>query len=166
MDRMDVERAEGDRMPVWVSLVRASLSVMARFDLYLKETFDLPFADVSLLAQLHLGNDVPMAELARRMHMTRAGVTKMAHRLEKAGILRRIPSPADNRVIHIQLTDEGRRRNTQIRPHFREWIAVNVTSLMTDEEAGVVADVLLRVARHNGAVIPEPIPGGDAEFEP
>jgi MarR family transcriptional regulator, organic hydroperoxide resistance regulator len=54
--------------------------------------------------------DCPMAmkELGKRMHCDPSFVTLVADMLEKRGLARREPHPADRRVKNIVLTDDGR----------------------------------------------------------
>ncbi|MGH3304450.1 MAG: MarR family winged helix-turn-helix transcriptional regulator [Streptosporangiaceae bacterium] len=53
--------------------------------------------------------DCPLAmkELGRRMHCDPSFVTLLADMLEKRGLARREPHPADRRVKNLVLTDEG-----------------------------------------------------------
>lgn len=46
-------------------------------------------------------------ELARTLLLTAASVTHRVDRLEKAGLVRRTPDPADRRGIFVELTPEG-----------------------------------------------------------
>lgn len=47
-------------------------------------------------------------ELAARLHVTPATVTKMLQRMEKAGFVVRQPDAADQRVSRVYLADAGR----------------------------------------------------------
>jgi len=47
-------------------------------------------------------------ELATRLHVTPATVTKMLQRMEKAGFVVRRPDADDHRVSRVYLTDAGR----------------------------------------------------------
>jgi len=57
-------------------------------------------------------DDLPISELAKRTSLGKSTLTSMLDRLEEAGYLRRIPSPADRRVITVRRTkkDEEFRR--------------------------------------------------------
>ncbi len=47
-------------------------------------------------------------ELARRLRVTPATITKMIQRMEKAGFVERRPDPEDQRISRVYLTDAGR----------------------------------------------------------
>jgi DNA-binding MarR family transcriptional regulator len=47
-------------------------------------------------------------ELARRQMMTSGGMTAALDRLERRGLIERVPNPADRRGSLVRLTDEGR----------------------------------------------------------
>lgn len=46
-------------------------------------------------------------QLAEMLELTSGSVTSMVDRLEKVGLIIRIPNPRDRRSIHLALTDEG-----------------------------------------------------------
>ena len=48
------------------------------------------------------------SELAARLHVTPATISKMIQRMEKAGFVARRPDPEDQRVSRVYLTDAGR----------------------------------------------------------
>jgi len=60
--------------------------------------------------------DCPMAmkELGKRMHCDPSFVTLVADMLEKRGLARREPHPADRRVTNIVLTSEGEALKQQV----------------------------------------------------
>ena len=50
-----------------------------------------------------------MTDLARMLLFSSGGFTKLADRMEEAGLVRREPCPDDRRATYAVLTDEGRR---------------------------------------------------------
>jgi DNA-binding MarR family transcriptional regulator len=59
------------------------------------------------LYKLHLGSVSTVAELARECHLDTGGMTRLLDRLEAKGLVRRVRSCADRRVVNLELTDEG-----------------------------------------------------------
>jgi DNA-binding MarR family transcriptional regulator len=51
-----------------------------------------------------------VTELAERLQLAQSTVTELVRRAEEVGLVEREPSPADGRVAHLRLTDEGERR--------------------------------------------------------
>lgn len=49
-----------------------------------------------------------MADLAERLEVVPRAVTSLVDGLESSGRVRRVPDPANRRVIRIELTEEGR----------------------------------------------------------
>lgn len=61
------------------------------------------------LYKLHLGHGKTAAELARECQLDAGAMTRMLDRLEAKGLLRRVRSSEDRRVVNLELTAEGRR---------------------------------------------------------
>ncbi|MDF3299389.1 MarR family winged helix-turn-helix transcriptional regulator [Streptomyces tropicalis] len=56
----------------------------------------------------HFGDPPRMADLAAYLEVVPRAVTTLVDGLEASGRVRRVPDPANRRVIRIELTDEGR----------------------------------------------------------
>ena len=61
-----------------------------------------------LLSTLHDEEGQTQSELAERLHVTRATMTKMLQRMQKAGWISRRPDEHDQRAMRVYLTDAGR----------------------------------------------------------
>jgi DNA-binding MarR family transcriptional regulator len=60
------------------------------------------------LFKLHVGSASTVAELARECELDAGAMTRTLDRLEAKGLLRRVRSSDDRRVVNLELTDEGR----------------------------------------------------------
>ena len=60
------------------------------------------------LFKLYLGSATTVAELARECRLDAGGMTRLLDRLEGKGLVRRVRSSEDRRVVNLELTDEGR----------------------------------------------------------
>lgn len=69
---------------------------------------DLTHAQWLPLFKLAQGSCTTMAELAREVSMDPGAMTRALDRLEAKGLLKRVRSLEDRRVIKLQLTPEGR----------------------------------------------------------
>jgi DNA-binding MarR family transcriptional regulator len=76
------------------------------------EQFGVPLFTVKAMHSLEAG--MPMKELGRRMRCDPSFVTAIADSLEKRGLARREPNPADRRIKNLVLTDEGLELKAQI----------------------------------------------------
>lgn len=71
------------------------------------ETSDLTNAQWVPLFKLALGKGSTVAELARGCHLDAGAMTRLLDRLEAKGLLRRVRSLEDRRVVNIELTPAG-----------------------------------------------------------
>jgi DNA-binding MarR family transcriptional regulator len=51
-----------------------------------------------------------VTDLAERLGLAQSTVTELVGRAEEIGLIERLPSDADGRVVYLQLTHEGERR--------------------------------------------------------
>src|SRR5665647_2543475 len=59
------------------------------------------------LLKLSTGCASTVAELARECQLDAGGMTRLLDRLEAKGLLRRVRSSEDRRVVNLELTDQG-----------------------------------------------------------
>jgi MarR family transcriptional regulator, organic hydroperoxide resistance regulator len=87
------------------------------------------------------------SEIAERLHVQRATVTNMIHRLEAAGWIERRADPSDQRVLRVYLTAQGRALHDRLQ---QVWTTVEAqtTQGMTLEEKLVFRRLLMQ-AYHN-----------------
>ncbi|HXD39623.1 MAG TPA: MarR family transcriptional regulator [Ramlibacter sp.] len=60
------------------------------------------------LLKLSMGSASTVAELARLCTLDAGGMTRLLDRLETKGLVRRVRSSDDRRVVNLELTEEGR----------------------------------------------------------
>lgn len=96
-------------MTAVTSLMRAQQLMLARVEAALKP-FDLSFARYEMLRLLAFTREgrMPMASATARLQVHPTSVTNTVDRLNKAGLLRRLPHPIDGRAAVLELTDDGR----------------------------------------------------------
>lgn len=68
------------------------------------------------LYKLHQGTVTTVAELARECQLDTGAMTRLLDRLEAKELCRRVRSLEDRRVVHIELTDQGRSAAEEV-PH-------------------------------------------------
>ena len=62
------------------------------------------------LLKLSMGSASTVAELARECQLDAGGMTRLLDRLEAKGLVRRVRSSEDRRVVNLELTEPGRAR--------------------------------------------------------
>lgn len=106
---------------------------------------ELSFAQVRLLAALEEGEGSPAGRLAAQAGVSPATVTGMLDTLEHMGIVSRVRSESDRRVVLTRLTEDGRRRRDRKRAAARRTFEEALAGL-TPEELACAPAVLRRLA--------------------
>lgn len=83
-------------------------------------------------------------ELADKMGITPATLTRMVQNLEKNGFLNRCPDPQDQRITRLVLTPRGREIRTEIKTRLREVDRI-VYAPFSPEERETLAGMLRTV---------------------
>jgi DNA-binding MarR family transcriptional regulator len=78
------------------------------------EPRDLTSAQWVPLLKLHMGQASTVAELARECKLDAGAMTRLLDRLEAKGLVARVRSSEDRRVVNLELTREGREAAKQI----------------------------------------------------
>jgi DNA-binding MarR family transcriptional regulator len=86
----------------------------------LLETLGLYRGQPSVLQALWEQEGLMHAELARRLQVQPATITKMLQRMEKAGFVERRPDPDDQRVSRVYLTESGRAVRADVQKVWRK----------------------------------------------
>jgi DNA-binding MarR family transcriptional regulator len=99
-----------EQLEAWTRFLRAHSSITRELEGQLGSGHELTLSDYDVLVQLAQapGRRLRPVELARAVLLTRSGVTRLVHGLERAGLVERIPSPEDLRGSLVQLTPAGR----------------------------------------------------------
>ena len=90
-------------------LVEAEAALVRILDEELRRDAGMPLSTYEALIRLGRspGRQLQQIELSRQLSLTTGGVTRMIDRLERDGLVRRVPSPTDRRASYAQLTDHG-----------------------------------------------------------
>ncbi|MGC0333567.1 DNA-binding MarR family transcriptional regulator [Streptomyces sp. SAI-170] len=89
----------------------------------------------------HFGSPPRMADLAERLEVVPRAVTTLVDGLEASGMVRRVPDPANRRVIRIEVTDEGREALRELR-EARRSAAEEILAPLTTAERTVLLGLL------------------------
>ena len=65
-----------------------------------------------LMSMLDRHGPMTMSRIAELLGVSVSNVTGIIDRIEERGLVERIRNPNDRRVVHVPLTDAGRRRST------------------------------------------------------
>jgi len=109
----------------------------------------LPLSSYNVLRLLHEapGSRLRLSQLARAVHLTRSGATRLTDRLEKAGLLGREDHARDRRGSCAVLTDRGREELRRARRVVVRAIAEHFGSYLSDAETEMLNAILSRMVK-------------------
>jgi len=92
------------------SIVRAHQILVGRIDRCL-EPFGLTFSrfEVLMLLSFSGAGELPLGKISVRLQVHAASVTNAIDRLERDGLVKRVPHPTDGRTTLAKLTPKGKR---------------------------------------------------------
>ena len=78
------------------------------------EAFGLSLAKLNVLTHLaEARRSLALSEIAAKLNCVRSNVTQLVDRLEADGLVRRLYDPADRRTVRAELTDLGRKKQSE-----------------------------------------------------
>ena len=131
----------------WRTFLRAHSTVVRALEAELLAEHDLPLASYDVLVQLSESPDqrLRMTELADRVLLSRSGLTRLADRLEREGLITRQPCPSDARGTLAVLTDAGLTRLREAWPTHLRGVEQHVTGRLTADEIEQLAALLSKI---------------------
>lgn len=91
-------------------------------------------------ALLAFGADeqVTMSELSERMQLAKSTLTRKADHLVKKGLVERVNSAEDRRVVQLQLTEQGRLMRAAFQAEFRSFFEEVLNDMPKGEQSASV----------------------------
>lgn len=136
-------------MAAVTGLMRVQQIIQSAVDGALKP-HGLTFARYEALVLLTFArrSSLPMRVMGERLQLHPTSVTNIVDRLERDGLVKRVPHPTDRRTTLVEITDDGRTRHT------------SATKAVTDIDFGLVGlthnqtvqliDLLTRIRKATG----------------
>ena len=119
---------------------------------HLTKPYGLTSARWQVMGAIYLaGQPLSVAQIGRRMGLSRQAVQRIANDLEKLGFCTFAPNPDHARAKLVLLTDKGQDTLVQLNKAQAQWITELGEGL--DEKAISTALELLRQVRHNNITI-------------
>ena len=134
---------------VWLDVFQANTLVVRALEQELRERFGLPLAGYEVLARLAEvpeGERLRMQELARRVLLSKSGLSQLFTRLERLGLVERRGDPENLRVTYAILTEEAKEALERARPAFREEIEERFAGHLDEEEIRTVRRAMLKLS--------------------
>jgi DNA-binding MarR family transcriptional regulator len=102
----------------------------------------------SMLSMLASGQCLAAAELAKQYGIDASAVTRLIDRLEKRGLLVRVRSEDDRRVVKLRLTEQGRVYAERM-PALYDEVLDKLLRGFSPEEVGLLKSMLRRMLANN-----------------
>jgi DNA-binding MarR family transcriptional regulator len=131
-------------LSAWRAVLNAHASVVGRVEVALADAGLPPLAWYDVLWALRRAPDrrVRMAALADSLTLSRGGLTKLADRLEAAGLMRRERADVDGRGLYAVLTDGGDAMLRRMWPVYARVLREAFVEAVDADDAAVVARAL------------------------
>lgn len=136
-------------------LIHAHKLLRRELDAELAAEHRLTVSEYEVLLLLSRAEERSMrrVDLAREVHLSPSGITRMLDRLGAAGMVEKRSCSADARVSYAVLTDEGLERFKRATPHHYAAVERLLSARLSDEELEQLTDLLERLV---GGVEGEP----------
>jgi DNA-binding MarR family transcriptional regulator len=90
-------------------LIKSATRLEQRIDTAVRQECGISHTMLEVLIRLcrQPGEEVSQRQLADDLTLTSSGTTRLIDRMEKSGLVRRLPSPEDRRVALLEPTEQG-----------------------------------------------------------
>jgi DNA-binding MarR family transcriptional regulator len=137
----------------WLDAFQAQTLVVRALERCIKQHLGLPLAGYEVLvrlAEIPEGERLRMQELARRVLLSKSGLSQLFTRLQKRGLVERRGDPENLRVTYAILTEEGRETLERVLPAFKGEVEERFSSRLDEEEIRTVRRAMRKVIRAFG----------------
>ena len=133
----------------WAVLLTAHATLIERIETGLREAGLPPLGWYDVLWELEKaeGGRLRMHELARRIALSRSNLTRLADRLEHAGLIAREDTPHDRRGYHCVITRAGLAMRKKMWPAYEAEIERLFSRHITVGEARAIGEALARAVK-------------------
>jgi DNA-binding MarR family transcriptional regulator len=137
------------QVQAWARLVWASQTVAGAIEAELKAAGfpALAWYDVLLELERAEGGELRPREIAEETLFTRYNVSRLIDRLQKNGLVERVPCPEDARGAVVRITDKGRKLRGEMWPAYAAAIRRHFADRLTEKEATQLAGTLSKLIR-------------------
>jgi len=138
---------EDERLLTWVALLRAQAAVVDGVESELIARHGLPVSWHEVLVRLARadGGAMRMQELAREVLLSKSGLTRLADRMEDAGLIERSKCGTDRRGTYAVITEAGRRMLRESFPAFMSAVDQHFAGRLSADELSALRTLLGKV---------------------
>jgi DNA-binding MarR family transcriptional regulator len=134
-----------ERRQAWRDVFEAHAAVMDVLTAELRDEAGLSITEYDVLLHLSEGSPpVRMHELADAVVLSKSGLTRVVDRMERDGLLARVPIPGDRRSTAIALTAAGEQAFRNARAVHRRGIERHFIDHLSEHDVKVIRRVFSR----------------------
>ena len=135
------------RHAVWPLFLKAHSLLAERLDSELSAECGMPLTWFDVLVRLADAPDgrLRMQDLSETVLLSKSGVTRLADRMEAAGLIARGPCPTDRRVVFVVITTRGRAAFDRAAPVAFRGVQEHFARHLRPHEEAALRDFLERV---------------------
>lgn len=135
------------RLKTWIRILGVTRMAEAHLREFLRVEHDTTLPRFDVMAALYRRRvPLSMSELSRLLLVSNGNATTVVDRLEKDGLVRRVPFEADRRTVHVSLTDEGLAQFEKLAAdHERE--VDQLFARLTDADLDALKDILKKLGK-------------------
>ncbi|AWB47053.1 MarR family transcriptional regulator [Paenibacillus sp. CAA11] len=124
-------------LKLFVVLSKAYKTMMERATKDMKQ-HGLSPSEFMILEVIYSKRKVPLQQIGDKILITSGSITYNIDKLEKKGLLRRVPSAEDRRITYAEITKEGDDLFDRIFPQHADVIHGMMNTLTTDEKLNTI----------------------------
>jgi DNA-binding MarR family transcriptional regulator len=142
-----VPRLDAEESAAWLSLVTMLELLPSALDSQLQRDAGMTHFEFAVLSFLRFSPEqtLRMTELAAGTNATLPRLSHVVTRLERRGVVERMPCPEDRRATNVRLTDDGRRELVRATPGHIALVRRTVIDSLSREQ-------LVQLAAISGAI--------------
>lgn len=131
----------------WRGLLRVHATLVKALDAELERAHDISLTSYEVLLFLHDAPDgrIRMHDLAASVLLSRSGLTRLADRLEREGLIERKACEVDARGSFAVITDAGRAKLAAARATHLDGVRRHYLSHLSAEEQDALGDTWERI---------------------
>lgn len=145
-----------EQVTAWMNLQQVNRVLEGVLEHRIREVADLSLPEYEALFRLQIasGHPLQMSEIASQLINSPSGMTRIADRLEKDGLIERETPPDNRRVVLVRLTARGRKVLDEADQAFREALRESFSSHLSESELNDLRRIMRKLLEGNSAWTP------------
>lgn len=145
------EKLHDKHLNAWRRFITAHAKLIDSINSEMLEADVIPLHWYDVLIELYEAPEhrLRLSDLARKVVLSKSGLTRLVDKLAEAGLLARQSSPEDGRGAYAVLTDAGLAAMRQAWPVYARGIQSCFSQYLSLEEAEIMAALFERMVQHD-----------------